>query len=155
MSPPSLVLRHSQPILKCATTHSYSYPLPFTIAKTELFCLFPLLQYLPVNPFSPTSSFQLPFAAQCPKMQQKTYHIPDDSTYFGTHNAPQEVVQAVWLIQSSSVPLGSCSVSVDAHLGCLATRPTSMNVCPGQSDIWLWYLLPVSPQVKQIMQAAS
>lgn len=118
---PFLVPRHNQPILKCLTTHSYSYPLPFTIAKTGLFCGFPLLQYLPVNPFSPASSFQLPFAVQCPKMQQKTYHTLDDSTYFDTHRAPQEEVQAAWLIQGSSFPLGSCSVRVNVHLGCLAT----------------------------------
>lgn len=135
MSPPSLVLKHSQPILKCPTTDSYSYPLPFTMAKTELFRVFPLLQYLPVNPFSPASFFQLPFAAQCPKMQQKTYHILDDSMYFGTHSAPQKIVQSVWLIQSSSFPLGSCSFRVDVHLDCLATQPTSMSLCPGQSDI--------------------
>lgn len=47
--PPSLVPRHSQQMLKCSITHSYSYLLPFAIAKTELFCLLPLLQYLPVN----------------------------------------------------------------------------------------------------------
>lgn len=101
-----------------------------SFSEFSLFCSTSLL-----IPFRLPLFFQLPFAAQCPKMQQKTYHILDDSMYFGTHSAPQKIVQSVWLIQSSSFPLGSCSFRVDVHLDCLATQPTSMSLCPGQSDI--------------------